>query len=160
MNRKKAVIIIDQRVLINEQNRLLADSLKRIFEEKECDASVYILKKDTDHGAFINLLNSVNYICTIDMAGFDTDTMTETFYYNICIAKQMHIIVHEKEWKKYESGEFALNMYFFFPGEQEKLRKRYEQILDLYGYEAFDGSEADEKKMEDMVSLFLKDVLK
>lgn len=156
---KKTVIVLDQREYKGEQNKKLAEALKRVWELKECETEVHILKKDGDQAALIPALENVDFICTLDMAGFDITTMTETFYYNICIAKQMHIIVHEKEWKKYESGEFALNMYFFFPGEQEKLRKRYEQILDLYGYEAFDGSEADEKKMEDMVSLFLEDVL-
>ena len=155
---KKVVIVLDQRVHNNEHNKSLADVLKKIWGVKECEAVIHVLKKDSDQASLIQALEEADYICTLDMAGFDITTMTETYYYNICMAKQMHIIVHEKEWKKYENGEFALNMYFFFPGEQDKLRKRYEQILDLYGYETFDGTQSDEKKLDAMVSLFLADV--
>lgn len=55
------------------------------------------------------------YICTLDMAGFQISTILGGPRYNIMPAKQIHIVINEKIFAFYQDMEFALNLYMFVP---------------------------------------------
>ena len=72
--------------------------LEQIYATMEFETVIAILQKGDDSFQLAELLMAERpeIICSLDMAGFDLDTLLETYYYNICCAKQMHIIMNQQ----------------------------------------------------------------
>ena len=81
------------------------------------------------------------YICTLDMAGFQLDTLLGEPTYDILTAKQMHIIINEDILSLYGENDFALNLFLYIPDDVEKWRKRYPHIPNMESYKRFEADE-------------------
>lgn len=111
------------------------------------------------------LAADVKYICTFDMSGFQLGTLLEQPAYNICVAKQMHIILREEYFRLYADNDFALNLFFYVPGSAAYWKKKYPHVLHFSGYEDFNlnsknetQNRKDKKTLEGIVEEFLKEV--
>lgn len=157
---KTAAIVLDGRTKGNAMLRHIAELLEKQYAQRQYKTVVCNLEQGTENLQLNALVEEQkpDVLCSLDMAGFSAETLTETFYYNICTAKQMHIVLHENAWKIYQAGEFALNLYLFLPGETSKRRKAFPDVPNLYGYEAFDGSGKDQTTLDGMIETFLRDI--
>lgn len=82
-----------------------------------------------------------DYICTLDMAGFQLDTLLGAPTYDILTAKQMHIIINEDILPLYGENDFALNLYIYIPDDVKKWGKRYPHIPNMEAYKRFEADE-------------------
>lgn len=82
-----------------------------------------------------------DYICTLDMAGFQIDTLLGEPIYDILMAKQMHIIINEDILPLYGGNNFALNLFLYIPDDVEKWRNRYPHIPNMEAYKRFEVDE-------------------
>ncbi|MBQ8116572.1 MAG: hypothetical protein IJ147_00685 [Lachnospiraceae bacterium] len=157
---KKVAIILDAQRKEDPMTKQMVRLLEEAFAVRQYQTTLVCLEADGSNRQMNALMEEQKpeILCSLDMAGFEASTLTETFYYNICTAKQMHIVLHEKKWRDYQSGEFALNLYLFLPGETVKWQRAFPDIPNLYGYEAFDGSEKDRQTLDHMIQIFLQDI--
>lgn len=82
-----------------------------------------------------------DYICTLDMAGFQLDTLLGEPTYDILTAKQMHIIINEDILLLYGEHDFALNLFLYVPDNVEKWRGKYPHIPNIEAYKRFETDE-------------------
>ena len=99
-----------------------------------------------------------DYLITLDMAGFQLNSLTNSFFYNLRRAKQMHLVLDERFLPLYDKGQFALNMYLFLPECEINWKERYPDIINLFTYRRFDNNEEEiRKKIESMIDYVISD---
>lgn len=136
-------------LVCNNKQRMEYLNLRKIicelFEEKGILLEEMCFVDDENSSKYIEKLSAddLNYICSIDMAGFEMYTLLETCSYNIFFPYQLHIVIDKEKMELYKEKDMALNLYFFVPGVDAQLQEEYEHIPNMRGYVAFGK---DEKK--------------
>lgn len=92
----------------------------------------------------------LEYICTLDMAGFQMSTVLGGPMYNIVYAKQIHIVIDGNTFALYQDWDFALNLYLFMPETMrgDSLDKLFIPNLSYYKpFELTEGSDGDRAEL-------------
>ncbi len=161
----KVVIVYEEEV--EESYKELRKQLASVWLERGLSVEeVCILDGGNSKGYNDKIqATDVKYICTLDMAGFQLGTLLEQPAYNICVAKQMHIILREEYFGLYAGNEFALNLFFYVPGSAAYWKKKYPHVLHFSSYEDFvvnckneTQRMRNEKALKGIVEEFLKEV--
>lgn len=158
---KKAMIVGDKTKQREYENilRILAE----IFKEKDFQVKTIMFGEmgRPDHAYFAEMQEyDGDYICSLDMAGFQMNTLLECTGYNLLYAKQMHIVIDEQCFVKYAEGKFAISLYFFLPGSVGKWQKRYPHISNIVAYEKMNPKDTDREILQNMVDYFLDETEK
>lgn len=158
---KKIAIIYDKKSFDNGLIQHCVDILFDIWKSYDGEVIKYVIDDNTSVTGFYDWIEECkpDYLCSLDMAGFSIDTLTGNRYYNICFAKQIHIITYKKIWEYYADEAFALNLYFFLPGDTEDLRKKHPNVPNMYGYQKFEKNNNDEVILRNIVRIALEDIL-
>lgn len=135
---KKALVVYSE----EEKGRYseLISMLQDVLMNASLPTEVISIKKGENSLVYTKRFSdeSVLYICTIDMAGFQMNTLLETPVYNIMRAKQIHIIVDSlyidiEQWK-----EWALNLYLCISEDEIKWREKCSHIPNVLTYSALE----------------------
>lgn len=161
----KVVIVYEEEV--EESYKELRGQLATLWQERNLNIEEVCIVNGGSPKEYNDKLmaKDVKYICTLDMSGFQLGTLLEQPAYNICVAKQMHIILREEYFGLYADNEFALNLFFYVPGSAAYWKKKYPHVLHFSSYEDFIlncKNEAqrlrNEKALKGIVEEFLKEV--
>lgn len=123
---------------------------------KEGDSTIVITDKLREE--------DVVFVITIDFAGFEMKTLLEDAVYNIVAAKQLHIVVDRDCLKNYIQNEFAINLYFAFPSNENIAKQKF--ALNILEYSMLErnengviaDSEKNNRELEKLFDCFVKDV--
>lgn len=119
--------------------------ISKMLEKRFSLESLCIKDEGAGKEYFEKLLKyKTDYICTLDMAGFQLDTLLGVPAYDILTAKQIHIIINEDILPFYGENDFALNLFLYVPDDIEKWRKKYPHIPNMEAYERFEAAENGE----------------
>ena len=142
--------------------------LLRILKEFQIETEELCIMDGRDAKEYTKKLedDSIKYIFSFDMAGFQMNTILEQPAYNLFKAIQMHIVVDERYFALYANKEFALNLFFFVPGRIGEWKRKYPEVLNFIGYEYFatdwTGKIIDccnnREKLNRMVIEFMKEI--
>lgn len=119
-----------------ETYHILMDIIREYFEQTGLAVEIFYIEdgmeQDKYWGKFAD--PGWEYICTLDMAGFQINTILGEPRYNIMTAKQVHIVINEEIFALYQDMEFALNLYLFMPDTMHGtcLEKLYLPNLSYY----------------------------
>ena len=156
---KTVTIIYETNVQNKAFKEKLVSAMEELFRERNLKVTRMEMIPGTDSRTYSAPLenNTPDFLCTLDMAGFQIGTLQEVPFYDICRAKQMHIVLDEGYFKLFADKPFALNLYMFIPGNTEKLRKVYPDVPNLFGYPGFSGNSSDKSTLERIIDLVLKE---
>jgi len=161
----KVLIIYEEEV--EQSYKKLREQLASLWRERGLDTEEVCIVNGGNPKEYNDkiLAQNVKYICTFDMSGFQLGTLLEQPAYNICVAKQMHIILREEYFGLYADGEFALNLFFYVPGSAAYWKKKYPHVLHFSGYDEFKLNSNNETQnmknkgtLEEIVEEFLREV--
>ena len=85
--------------------------------------------------------SSSEYICTLDMAGFQLNTLLDYPAYDVMPEKQMHIIIDEDIIPLYAEEDFGLHLFLYVPDDAQKWRSRYPHIPNIDSYKRLEADE-------------------
>lgn len=97
-----------------------------------------------------------DYICSLDMAGFQISTLLDIPAYNIIPAKQIHIVVDERIMSLCEKMEMALNLYLYIPKHMKHGKLNLSHLPNLKKYETLEKNQ----KGRPIKSAVNRDILK
>lgn len=157
---KKILLVIDFKKRENRFINHVADLFEKEMMEYEADTKRCVLKTEADLALIGQEVEDwkPQIICTFDMAGFEQLTLTETYYYNICTAKQMHVIVNDNSFADYRDGEYAMNLYMCIPRGCKYAETMRERILNVWEYPAFRGIDSDGDIAKTLVQRFMNEI--
>ncbi len=106
-----------------------------------------------------------DYVCSLDMAGFQMNTLLDYPSYDVMMEKQMHIIINETVFPQYAEDDFALNLFLYVPEDAEKWRNKYPHIPNIDAYERLEqdaegnvlASEFNERVLNTVIDRFLRE---
>lgn len=133
----------------------LIDIIGEYFERREFGIELFYVQDGMEKSACSRKFDEpeIEYICTLDMAGFQIETVLGMPFYNIVPARQIHIVINGGIFALYRHMEFALNLYLFLPdGLQNECRELY--IPNLFFYRPFQLKQngiGDKEKMIQML---------
>lgn len=121
----KVLVVYEKRM--PERYHILMDIMKEYFEQAGLPVEIFDMEDGIEQDTYQEKLadTSWEYICTLDMAGFQIGTILGSPRYNIMRAKQIHIVINEKSFSLYQNTEFAFKR--DSGGDKEKLL----QILEM-----------------------------
>ena len=140
---------MSEAILVYEEEKMslyvnLLKMIETIFEEREIRTKQICFGREQSEQQLVSQLvdKDVKYICTLDMAGFQIDTVLDIPAYNVIKAKQIHIIIEKDVMCIYGNQDMALNLYLFLPDEIESDKERYSpHIPNLNIYSSFEMNE-------------------
>ncbi|MCM1543000.1 MAG: hypothetical protein NC121_17310 [Blautia sp.] len=136
------VLIICEGVIPESYLELLS-VMKEYFESCGWPTEIFCIEAGMDESACKRKLLDTGwkYICTLDMAGFQMDTVLGGPSYNIIHAKQIHIVINEESFMPYRHEEFALNLYMFMPDTMQGCFAERYYRPNLFFYKLFELGE-------------------
>ena len=136
---RKTVIVYEE----NDKYERLLKLIDKNFTDRGFHTDILCIKEGGPGNEYASWLkkSEADFICTLDLAGFQLNTLLDTPMYNILKAKQMHVLINEDVFPLYAEKEFALNLFLFVPEDAEKWRLKYPHILNM---EAYASLEIDE----------------
>lgn len=156
----KALIVYEEGV--SESYLLLIDIISKWYEQTGLAVETFCImdgmEKSVCHKRFAE--PELEYICTLDMAGFQMRTVLDFPEYNVMPAKQIHIVINEKTFMLYRDLEFALNLYIFLPDTicRDCLEELY--IPNLFTYMPFELKQCsirDKEELNRMLEIVRRD---
>lgn len=134
---------------------ILLDIIKEYFERDGFIVEMFYIKSvmmpDEYGGKFAD--QGWEYICTLDMAGFQISTVLGCPRYNIMSAKQIHIVIDRKCFWLYQEASFALNLYLFMPETMREDRLEELFIPNLYYYKPFELKEGNGQDRDELLRI-------
>lgn len=134
---------------------ILMDVIKEYFERDGFVVEMFCIKSvmtpDEYGGKFAD--QGWEYICTLDMAGFQISTVLECPRYNIMSAKQIHIVIDRECFLLYQDASFALNLYLFMPETMREERLEELFIPNLYYYKPFELKEGSIQDRDELLRI-------
>lgn len=122
-----------------------------------------VIEKGTITHAIIRQLHGedVEYIFSVDMAGFEAGTLLGSYTYNILRVKQLHMVVERRCLDTYAHKDMALNLFFYVTGESGALQEVYEHILNIEGlpkvdWRSAEGVEQNRALIEQMIDTVME----
>ncbi len=155
----KKVMIVCDKAKQREYESVLK-MLAEIFKEKGFQVKTIIFGESgkPDHVYFAEMQEyDGDYICSLDMAGFQMNTLLECTGYNLLYGKQMHIVIDEQCFVKHAEGKFAISLYFFLPGSIGKWQKRYPHIPNIVSYEKLDPKAVNREVLNSMADYLIEE---
>lgn len=138
-----------------ESYHLLIDRIKEYFEQGGYATTIFyiegVMEPEEYWEKFADL--TWDYICTLDMAGFQISTVLGGPRYNIMPAKQIHIVINEDAFALYQDMNFALNLYLFVPETMRKYHLEELFIPNLAYYRPFELTEGSAKDGEKLIQI-------
>lgn len=160
----KALIIYEDA----DRYKEVCKRIQKILSERQMDITLLHLgyEEMTQEQVKIIMDKELNYIFTMDMAGFQKDTLLGVSVYNIISPKQMHIVIDECVMKKFGYKEMPLNLYLFLPIGEMAWNELYPHIPNIMEYETLEmnedgvpiNSERNEFVLKKMICDFFRDV--
>lgn len=139
---------MDKALIVYEENaenscEQMIRMIEEAFSDRQIKADRICIKENSARNDYLTGLTEsmADYICTLDMAGFQLDTLLNMPVYNIIEAKQLHIVINEEVLPVYANNQFALNLFLFVPDDAEKWRKKYQHIPYIESYERLETDE-------------------
>lgn len=149
----KVLVIYEKRM--PERYHILMDIVKEYFEQSGLSVEKFDMGDGTAQDSCQEKLAdaALEYICTLDMAGFQTGTILGGPRYNIMRAKQIHIVINEKSFLPYQDTELALNLYLFMPDTVRRSLLREQYIPNLAFYKPFDFKRDSGRDREELLRI-------
>lgn len=135
----RKVMLVYENVKQEKYAKLLKQ-IELVFQDLDMEVTYLCFEYGRPELHFSALLSKeIDYICTLDMAGFAVDTLLDTPAYNMITAKQIHIVVDEAVMSLYGKFDMALNLFLFLPGETAKWQEQYPHIPGINTYSQFEA---------------------
>mgnify|MGYP001098343461 CR=1 FL=1 len=151
-------------------NAEIEHKYESIFEvlKKRFDVERLCIEDGTSLDEYNSRLSGsgADYISSLDMAGFQLNTLLDYPAYNIMREKQMHIIIDEAVFPQYAEADFAVHLFLYVPESAEKWRCRYPHIPNIDDYVRLEEDEEgtvlasgfNETALNAMIDRFLEEV--
>ena len=155
---KKAMIVCDKKK--QGKYKFILNALEQIFKEKSFEVKSIFFGElnEQNHISFTEIKEyNADYICTLDMAGFQMNTLLECSRYNLLYAKQIHIVVGEQCFVEYAEGQFALNLFVFLPNSAIEWKKRYPHIPNIVAYDKLDLKKVNKETLNSIVEYVISE---
>lgn len=150
---RKVMVVYEE--WMPETYRILISIIEEYFEKSGYTVEVFhikgVMKPEEYWDKYADL--GWEYICTLDMAGFQISTVLGGPRYNIMPAKQIHIVIDEDAFALYQDMNFALNLYLFMPETMRKYCLEELFIPNLSYYQPFELIEDSARDRETLLQI-------